>query len=297
MLDSLQVHTIYLKLFDVAWDASTQHAIPVAKLSALPTGIVSKYKIIPTVFITNESIQKTDSSALNTLAFKVHGLIRDICAINKISHPGEIQIDCDWTTSTRDKYFSLLKSIAKLNPATTLSATIRLHQVKYVSASGIPPVDRGLLMCYNMGNLKNPATKNSILDVEEFRKYTGNLATYPLPLDVALPLFDWKVLFRRNEYKGLIQDLPDEALTASFCRQQANRSEILTDTLLYGYDLKKGDILRSEQSNFEDIVSVAEEVNSRIKNTNMTVALYHLDSVTLSKYTLHELESIYSFFR
>jgi hypothetical protein len=152
-------------------------------------------------------------------------------------------------------------------------------------------------MCYNMGNLKNPATKNSIIETEELKKYLGNLSNYALPLDVALPLFDWKVLFRNNTYTGLIENLPDAVLINSFALKKENRFELLKDTLLQGYDLKKGDILRSEQSDYSEILSAAGEVNKRLKNTRPRVSLYHLDSVILNKYTLHELEAIYNSMR
>jgi hypothetical protein len=41
---------------------------------------------------------------------------------------------------------------------------------------------------------------------------------------------------------------------------------------------------------------VAGEINNQLKNTEVSVSLYHLDSVTLNKYTTHELESIYRSF-
>jgi hypothetical protein len=85
--------------------------------------------------------------------------------------------------------------------------------------------------------------------------------------------------------------------THSFTIKKDNRYELLKDTLLQGYDLKKGDVLRSEQSDYSEIVSAAGEVNKRLKNTRPRVSLYHLDSVILKKYTLHELETIYSSMR
>lgn len=148
-------------------------------------------------------------------------------------------------------------------------------------------------MCYNMGNLKNPATHNSILETEELKKYLGNLSSYPLPLDVAFPLFEWKVLFRSNIYTGLIENLPDSLFNSSFALQTNNRFEITRDTSLQGYTFKKGDILRNEKSDFEEILSAAGEINRRLKNTALRVSLYHLDSLILNKYSLHEMETIY----
>ncbi len=72
-----------------------------------------------------------------------------------------LQIDCDWTTKTAPKYFYFLQQIREKLDAhedggtfaslAMLSATIRLHQVKYPEKSGMPPVDKGVLMFYNMG--------------------------------------------------------------------------------------------------------------------------------------------------
>jgi hypothetical protein len=296
VLDSLQVNTLYLKLFDVDWDDATKQPVPVAKLVTTNKGELANYKIIPTVFITNECLQRIDSSQVYPLAIKIYELIKSICSLNQIDSLFEIQMDCDWTSSTRQKYFSLLQHIKLQTPGILLSATIRLHQVKFISKTGIPPIDKGLLMCYNMGNLKNPAATNSIIEPAELKKYIANLPGYPLQLDIALPLFEWKVLFRNNMYRGLIQQLPGTVFNSSFCRQVSNRIEILKDTLLGGYDLKKGDLLRIEQSELDDLVSVANSINSRLKNSSLRVALYHLDSVTLSKYNTHELESIYRSF-
>ncbi len=293
-LDSLKVKTIYLKFFDVDWDEATRKPLPVAKLQAAKDELQGGFTIIPVVFITNECIQKIDTSQVKQLAENIYSLILEIKQSIGIDSIPEIQIDCDWTEATKDKYFQLLNN---LKPQTTnykLSATIRLHQIKFLSKTGIPPVDRGLLMCYNMGNLKKPATKNSILETDELKKYTGNLSRYPLPLDVAFPLFNWKVLYRNNMYSGLIQGLPDAAFSNSFCTKNGNRYRVLKDTLLQGYDLRKGDMLRDEQSDIKEVLAAAGEISRHLKNTPLRVSLYHLDSVILSKYSTHELESIYN---
>ncbi len=295
LLDSLNVKTIYLKFFDVDWEPVSRQAIPLAKLQVPGEGIPFKFNIVPTVFITNACVQNLDSSQTASLAGKIYGAIKDISEINRINYTDEIQIDCDWTVSTQKKYFALLWSIKQLSKK-QISATIRLHQIKFLSRTGVPPADKGLLMCYNMGNLKNPATSNSILETRELLKYTRNLSSYPLPLDVAFPLFEWKVLFRNNAYKGLIENLPANIFTEAFTSKKDNRLEILKDTLLSGYDLKKGDILRCENSDIAEILAAANVINEGLKNTHPRISLYHLDSVTLKKYSTHELEGIYNSF-
>lgn len=301
-LDTLQVSTIYLKFFDVDWDEAGKKPIPIAKLSMNENALASmrapgsnnlRLNIIPVVFITNACIQQIEPHQIAELGDKISELVFNMIASNAFNDIPEIQFDCDWTASTKDKYFALLNEFRKQFTQMPISATIRLHQVKYVSKSGIPPVNRGLLMCYNMGNLKNPATKNSILETEELKKYTGSLQDYPLPLDIALPLFDWKVLYRNNRYAGLIQGLPETAFSGSFSTQKENRYLLTKDTLLMGYDLRKGDMIRNEQIRVKDVLASARVIGSRLKNTSLRVSLYHLDSVILNKYPTHDLENIY----
>jgi len=296
-MDSLGVKTLYVKYFDVDWDPGQNRPVPVAKLRSAGTGWPFSKWAIPVVFITNNCLQQIDSTGAQLLAHQICKLVGELTQVMDIRTLPELQIDCDWTASTKDRYFSLLREIRKVNPITTISVTIRLHQVKFTDRTGIPPADRGLLMCYNMGNLKNPATVNSILETKEVEKYTGLLEYYPLPLDIGLPLFNWKVLFRDNVYKGLIQELPGHLLTPSFTIREGNRYVFLKDTVLQGYEFRRGDLLRDEQSSYSEILKTAAYVSQFLKNTSTRVSLYHLDSVLLSKYSLHELETVFDRFR
>lgn len=293
-LDSLHVKTIYLKLFDVDRNDRTHENVPLAKLQVQQTNMLTRFKIIPVVFITSECIRQTDSAQASDLAVKIYTLINSICSENKITF-NEIQLDCDWTAATARPYFSLIKKMKDLSRI-IVSVTIRLHQVKYISKSGVPPADKGMLMCYNMGNLKNTTIKNSIIDVNELKKYIGSLYAYPLPMDVALPVFDWMVLFRNQQYKGLINDLSVDALSSSFAISKGNRIDIIKDTLLNGYDFRKGDFIRIESSDMQQIKEAAREISSRLKNTKPAIALYHFDYLTLKKYTTNDLESVYNIF-
>lgn len=302
-LHKVQVKTLYVKFFDVVWNKNLKKALPVAVLRANENFISLqnnfRVQIIPVIFITNECLQKIDSSQIQILAENIYTLTTQLTNKYAFNNIPEVQFDCDWTASTRANYFLLLEKSKALwkNAVLPISATIRLHQVKYILKTGVPPVDKGLLMCYNMGNLKNPAVKNSIIEKKELQKYTVHLSSYPLPLDIALPLFDWKVLFRNNAYTGLIQDLPDAVFSESFIKRNHNRYEVTTDTLLHGYSLKKGDVLRNEQSDYNEIMEAAKLISKQLKNTQPRVALYHFDSLILSKYTNHELESIYNSLR
>ena len=290
---TLGVNTLYLKFFDVDWDEESRLAKPVAKIR-IEDSAYRNYNVIPTVFITNSCIQKISSLQVNELAENIQKLLKEIIFSHNFNNIPEIQFDCDWTESTKEKYFALLNNFKALKPGAKISATIRLHQIKFIAKTGVPPVDRGLLMCYNMGNLKNPATDNSILETREMKKYISGLSNYPLPLDIALPLFDWQVLYRNNIYTGLIQNLPETVFSNSFSEKKGNRYLLLKDTLLHGYDLRKGDMIRNEQTDITEVLAAANEISKQLKNTRPRVSLYHLDSVLLNKYTTHELETIYN---
>ena len=289
------VKDIYLRFFDVSWDETYNKPSPIAQLRVRNKAIFFKEKIgvIPTVFITNECIRYIQPDQCKSLAKNIYKLITDIAAVNNLDAIKEIQIDCDWTASTKDKYFSLLTELQLIDTMHLYSATIRLFQVKYAAEAGVPPVKKGLLMCYNMGNIKSLATNNSILDPAEVKKYTSNLDKYPLPLDVALPAFGWYVLFRNNGYAGLIQNMNEDSLR-SYSKQIAkNRFQITNDVELNNVVFKKGDVLRYEGSSYADIMATASILKQKIKSDSFRLSLYHLDSITLSKYSAHEIKSIF----
>lgn len=289
-LKELSVSKLYVKLFDVDWDNASGSAKPVAKIifKERPPGDVV---ITPVVFITQEPLQRLNEAGLDSLAKNIATLLSSITTANKLSWSNEVQLDCDWTAVTKEAYFHLLQQL-KQQPffqRKTVSATIRLHQLKFVSQNGVPPVSKGLLMGYNMGNLRRPQTTNSILDEDELKKYINNLKTYPLPLDVALPVFDWWVLFDGPEYKGLLRDFK---LTGEEAAKK--RLRFTTDTVISGREFKAGQWLRHETSDAETVKRCAALIGKKLNAKELSVILYHLDEEALTKYSLHELESFYS---
>lgn len=224
------------------------------------------------------------------MVVNVRKLTNDICQVNKLPSFNEIQIDCDWTSSTKESYFKFLK-LLRQDPffnSKQVSATIRLHQLKYKSITGVPPLNKGLLMCYNMGDLKDTNTINSIIELKEAKKYLGHLSDYNLSLDIGLPIFSWYVWFRQGRFKGLISS---EDLKLNINKN--NKWIFQKDSILNGYTFEKGDWLRYEESKADDVVKLAELLNDKIKNEQINVVLYHLDEGNINKYTIHELENIF----
>ena len=287
---------LYLHCFDVVWNKEERKALPVAKVH-FAQDIDSSLMITPVVFITQDVVRNIEEQDIYSLAENIDGLLSQTFA-GKVFRSNEVQIDCDWTATSRETYFKLLKAVKEKNffQGKKLSCTIRLHQVKYFMSSGIPPVDKGLVMCYNIGNLKKPGDHNSILDPALAKNYLKNIGSYPLKLDIALPLFSWCIQFSKDGFKGILRDVTPEAVRQSspFYEMGKNRFECNADTIWHGYHFQKDDIVRIEEPSFDDILTVANFTGKHIKNDSLSVVLFHADSLTLSKYPNDEIEAIYS---
>jgi hypothetical protein len=147
---SLGIGKLYVRLFDVTYNEESKQPIPSALISRIDR-FPANMEPIPVVFITHEALAATSDSSITTLARDISKLVFQIVGPLD-SRIREIQIDCNWSSGTRERYFTLLTALNSLARGRILSATIRLHQVKFSEKTGIPPVDRGMLMIYNMGN-------------------------------------------------------------------------------------------------------------------------------------------------
>lgn len=292
-LDSLGVHRLFVKFFDVDRDDFTGQVLPQAKV-LFPSEGPGSYEITPVVYITQEALYALDSLGVDSLAGRIADLLESLSVPVSRQLSREVQLDCDWSAQTRDRYFRLLEKIRRYPffQKKTLSVTIRLHQLKYITVNGIPPADRGLLMSYNMGNLRHPETRNSILDTDILQQYVRHLSDYPLPVDIALPLFEWWVWFRKDQYKGLVR-----TQTIPVNERQQEKIRFDQQTIWNGYTFEPGDWLRHEQSSYPTLLEAARILNRRSNTRDFTVILYHLDSATLSNYRTHELETVYRRFR
>lgn len=271
--DFLREHGItrmYVKMFDVApdrdWDSGEIGVFPIATtrfVSKVPEGI----SITPTVYITLEALLRSKGEE-EELAQKIVTRVLAMASYNHLGRISMVQFDCDWTASTRDSYFALCNE-ARKNLKThglDLSGTVRLHQVAEESY----PFSHNILMLYNTGNLKNPDTRNSIIDYDEIRKYLKpGLRAHEF--DVAYPTFSWTAHFTDGQFSGL-----------------RHGTDIDPDSL------KVGETIRTERSEISEILKVKALAGKTLGTRQHSTIIYHLDSDNLSNYTHDEIESIYS---
>lgn len=210
---------------------------------------------------------------------------------SRTAYPGEVQIDCDWTTGTRDRYFAFLKALKARLPGREISVTVRLYPYKYRKKMGVPPVDRGLLMAYNLSPVTNAATSNSILEVAELKKYLGG-KKYPLPLDVALPTFRWSAWHRNGTLQGLMHNLAPGALGTNHVQRMDGPTaqyRIVRDTIIGRDYLRAGDVLRDECVLPETLKAAAGLLRSEVPGVRRTAFFHWEPSIADYASTIQEI--------
>lgn len=280
---------VFLRLFDVDYSAGYDGPVPVGELEMQ----YIDRPVVPVVFITNRVFSNSKQQQLDSLpakvARKISQRIDDLATkahwtlfytlpdsirskwgastqidsflpIWRSRFIHEIQIDCDWTAATQPAYFRFLEALKKqpLLKGRTLSCTVRLHQFRDRKTNGIPPVERGTLMCYNMESPKDTAARNAIFDPALLKGYIEDQPDYPLPLDVALPVFSWGAWFRSGEFRGLLSNWDAKLLsdTARFTALGSNLYQLKIDTVWSGDYLREGDMVRLDAANEADVLSV-----------------------------------------
>ena len=257
-----QINRLYLRYFDVVVDDNGE-PMPNATIrfrDSIPQGL----EIIPTVFIVNDCM-KQDVSGL------AEKMLRRILQMNETHHIGkvqEIQIDCDWTGSTRKTFFSFMEQLRALakEKGIRLSSTIRLHQLAQIP----PPADRGVLMMYNTGDFTQLSCEHPILDMRDVRPFLPALRRYKLPLSTAYPLYRWRIVFRNGRYVGILH----------------------TDDEL---PVLPGDSIVIRQPELQEILEAKKAVSQQNAHANDEVILFDLNQTNITRFKHTDYEEILDF--
>ncbi|WP_205511651.1 hypothetical protein [Longitalea arenae] len=277
------VTSLYVRYFDVDYKEGETQPMPVSPVILDST--VRSYRIIPVIFIINRTFERLAASEISTLARNVAGLVTQINRSQQLM-TREIQFDCDWTERTRDKFFEFIRQYRAITKAQlTVSATIRLHQVKYKERTGIPPVDYGVLMYYNMGAITGD-NNNSIYEKAVANRYNSYIKSYPLPMDIALPLFSWALKIR----DGKVVELLNKIKTGQFENDSnfisANNGSYIAKNACFkaGYYFKEKDLIKPEHVPANDLLDITTQINQHTNNRIGKLIFYDLDSTNLVQY-------------
>jgi hypothetical protein len=336
-MNQLGVQHLYLRLFDVDWDAITQAPNPVAECEK---SYDYQYltDITPTVFITNavfENIKDGDleafavklsakanalrksifESCLNSsvagskeyqnlinngetgweAARKYQDSVMSILEPEYLKRNNELLIDCDWTPSTKTKYFKFLELLKSKTSEMSVSSTLRLWQYRDYKLAGVPPVERCLLMCYNLRDPRKYETENSIATLDDLKSYI-NHSDYPLQLDVALPIHTWAVYFRKGRFKGIVNSIPVSEIIknkALFEPKTDNRYTVLKDTVIGETYYRFGDVFRIEQVDLTTLNGFALHLKQYLKKNHSTrISFFSWDAQFYNRFKKDEYNQI-----
>lgn len=301
-LQTHKVGRIYLRMFDVTVEdyptSDDNLTVPNATVR-FPYPLLYRdetngldLEFVPVVYITLDAM-KTMKGKEDILAENLVTRVKNMCSYHRLPKVSSLQLDCDWTPSTEESFFTLcdsVKSVLKsLDLPWQLSSTIRLHQLD----RPVPPVDCGVLMVYNTGNFDDPNADNSILDPNDVEPYLEHLSSYKLHLDVAYPAYSWQLLFRYRKFVGLLNGL-NLSDTTQFQQHSYNKYDVISDFPYGDRMIFKGDLIRSEDSEIDKILRVKANIEKRLKGRPHSNIIYHLDSKNLSKYTSNEIDEIFT---
>lgn len=292
-LNETNATLLYVRVFDL--DTLSNNGIEPVPVSILRLrdSFPSNLKIVPVVYFTRQAIKAIKN--VDSVSLKIANLLQKICAEYNFQYE-EIQWDYDWTPSTKHVYFDLLQKLKRQDEFKTkkFSATIRLHQVKHRSVAGIPPVDKGLLMCYNMGNLKSYEVENSILSLELMKDYLASMQNYPLTLDVAFPLFSWALHFRGDKFQSILREVDSLEQDVNLEKISDTKYRVKSQMKYKGYTFWPNDIIRIEKVSLNMLKQAFKEVHSHNNNDSISILFFNLDDKIINQYPSYEIQKLFN---
>lgn len=293
VLEKVAGQKLYVRFFDIKWDVKGNRAYPEAVINFKQK--VNKVQITPVIFITNQTFEKLSLAGIDSLATHTHQLLTQLSTTQQLNYQ-QVQFDCDWSLGTKDRYFHFLKTFKTISNK-QLEATIRLHQVKYQIKTGVPPVDRGVLMFYNMGKISaNTEDPNSIYNSKDAATYISYLPKYILPLDIALPLFSWSIHIRNGVVIQVYGKIGKTNLSDTNNFQPSHQKNVfkaIRSFFTEGVYVKSGDLFKLEETDKELLDQAAKQLAEHLnKDEKRTIIYYEIGNLDPSVFKATDLQEI-----
>ncbi|MCR5453393.1 MAG: hypothetical protein K6F33_00195 [Bacteroidales bacterium] len=291
-IHEMGIQKIYMRFFDVAPDGNSHTPKPLATIQ-FQKPMISGIKIIPTVFITESCMDLDIEKMPKILAYRV----LQMCETNDIAPVDEIQIDCDWKQSSQEKYFHFLSELRKILQAKNirLSATIRLHQLRMTP----PPVDYGVLMLYNTGNISSVPRSNPVLSYQDAAPYIKAIDSYDLPLCAAYPNFSFQLLYSNNSLRAILYN-ENTADSSQFRQIGDNEYQSIATRLIVNNpepgssltQISHGDKLLIYKAEYDEIANTQSDIESRRPEISAQTIIYDINSRNINNLTKEQYEKI-----
>lgn len=291
ILESNGVKTLFIRYFDLDFKPEDQEPVPI--IPVIFNQKPAEFAIIPVVFIKKRVFERISKDSIPILAKKVFRLVTAINASIHMPNRGT-QFDCDWTERTRGKYFSFLHAYRSLAQS-PISCTIRLHQVKYPLVMGIPPVDYGSLMFYNMGEI-DAGANNSVYEKAVAEKYSPSIQNYPLTMDLALPIFTWSLQIRQGKVIQLLNKMSFAHFEndSNFNKLSPTRYAARHACFHGGYYFQEGDSVKIEHVDEENLLDILDQTKRFSNHKIRGLIFYDLDIRNISLYEKGIFEKLHN---
>jgi hypothetical protein len=256
-------------------------------------------QIVPVIFIKNKVFGNISKPEADTLIKKVSRKLNSFIQpqrfgeAKKVFSMQELQIDCDWTPSTKEIYFYFLDQLKK-QLKIKITATIRVSQIRDRMICGIPPVDKGLLMAYNIDPVQDFDTENSIVNIDKLKKYLSKTDKYPVALDLAIPCFHWMPVFENQKLVCILKENTAQTLASVLKKEKNNSYSLTTDTVLENHFLRKGFIIRNETVTKKEMIEIAETVKEFVSGDSIRVLFFDFHRFNELNPTKNDVEDIIS---
>jgi hypothetical protein len=297
------VKKLYLRYFNLDWSAGYQQAVP---MDVLTIGWNLQYdldEVVPCIGISNAALSKSTGLALDSLAARVDRKIVQITDELQQGHFGsyyyripnnltweekndlidslkrnwvanhlrEVQIDCAWTPETKDAYFRFLRLLAARHPEWQITCTLSLQQYQNRKKMGIPPVKSVALLCFN-------AQKGPDFGLPAAAGLDAYLKgkKYPLSVNPVLPIFNWGVWYRDENFMGVLRELGQ---FEKVLKQQDDTHLVVQANWNNGsIFLQKGDVIHTETPDEENLKQVLLVLRNRLGSRMGQVLYFDWDS-------------------
>ncbi len=295
-LDTLGSDRIYVRFFDVEWDAQRNRALPIRSIHLAPT-FPAGLELVPVVYLSEHILPEIRPEARQQLAALIFERVIRI-ADSLPFH--SVQLDCNWSVATKDAYFGLLEHLQQQLHAVGADLTVSVypHHIVGRDSLGVPPTQQAMFMLYEIADMDRISQDNTLCSTDQLRAAVVAAENYPLVLDLVLPIFSWGLVVRNQETVALMRhlhlsELEDrdrfEVVNAYFYR-------VLENTYLDGVFLYKNDLIRVESVNPDQLKKTLKPLSPYLRRDQLEVGFYHYDLNTLSQYAVGEIEALLELF-
>ena len=123
--------------------------------------------------------------------------------------------------------------------------------------------------------------------------YLKSNITYGLPLDFAYPTYSWGILMEERNFRVILHEV-NFSDTLRYKKMTGGNYLVLQEHYLENHHIRKGNIIRLENSTFSEIMRVKRLIASKMASESGNTVLYHLDSLNLSMFEEKEINQIYT---